>query len=90
MKMSNKLIINMQRRDTGVCGNCGAPASPQHGLPVSNGEIVSNDFHGEWGGVAACEQCFNNHAEGRLIRGSSKRRTGIRKPTQAELDELTS
>jgi hypothetical protein len=37
------------------------------GLPIDNcAELVSNDFEGEWGGVPACRECYEAHAEGLL------------------------
>ena len=46
--------------------NCGAPSSGFHGLPIFNGDIVSNDWQGEWGGVPCCERCYTLHEQGQL------------------------
>lgn len=45
------------------CVSCGDEASGHHALPVdTDGEIVSNDYGGEWAGMPACERCFAIHA----------------------------
>lgn len=63
------LVIRMQTPGSGMgepCVNCGKPSSGFHGLPVFNGDIVSNDWPGEWGGACCCEDCYNRHAAGQL------------------------
>jgi hypothetical protein len=49
------------------CWACGAFTPCRWGLPVGDcGKLVSNDYTGEWGGVPACQQCYQAHAEGLL------------------------
>ena len=66
--MTDILEIRMQSRpgDGEPCVACRRPSSGWHALPVFNGDIVSNDWPGEWGGVPCCESCYAAHAEGRL------------------------
>lgn len=65
--MNEVLEIRMQTPGYGdVCFVCGEDASGFHGVPIWNGELVSNDWPGEWCGVPACEVCFRKHKEGRL------------------------
>ena len=47
-----------------TCVACGLPTDERQSLPVSNGEVVGNDFEGEWGGVPACAGCVAVHAAG--------------------------
>ena len=53
------------------CKICGGTASGKHGVPVCNGDVVSNDFpqdHPAGTGTSpACERCHGLHARG-LIR----------------------
>lgn len=63
------LLIRMQSpgyESDMPCPGCGGRASPFHGLPVFNGDIMSNDWPGEWGGAPACEACFEKHLRGEL------------------------
>jgi hypothetical protein len=63
------LEIHMQTPGYGMgepCVACGQPSSGFHGLPVFNGDIVSNDWPGEWGGVPCCLACFYLHEQGKL------------------------
>lgn len=51
-------------RDRTLCVACGDDASGQHGLAVDDaGELVANDYAGEWAGVAACEACYTFHRD---------------------------
>ena len=62
-------VIRMQSSGYGggePCTACGRPSSPFHGLPVFNGDVMSNDWQGEWGGVPCCEACFENHERGEM------------------------
>ena len=63
------LEIRMQTPGYGAgepCVACGRPSSGFHGLPVFNGDVVSNDWPGEWAGVPCCEPCYTAHLEGRM------------------------
>jgi hypothetical protein len=59
------LVIDLDER-WADCWRCGELTPSRWGLPVWNGELVSNDWQGEWGGVPACEACFDLHAAGKL------------------------
>lgn len=53
------------------CYICGAPTPMRWGVPVFNGDIVSNDFPDElWGesggGQSVCESCYEKHARGEI------------------------
>lgn len=60
------LVINLNER-WAECSVCGADTPAKWGLPVWNGFIVANDWPGEWGGVAACESCWERHERGELV-----------------------
>lgn len=63
------LTIRMQTPGYGMgdpCANCGQPASGFHGLPYFNGDLMSNDWPGDWGGRPCCEDCYERHARGEL------------------------
>jgi hypothetical protein len=65
--MDDILEIRMQTPGYGMgdpCVACGEPSSGFHGLPIFNGDIVSNDWPGEWGGVPCCEACYEKHLRG--------------------------
>ncbi len=49
---------------TAICSICGKEELSRWGVPRHNGDLVSNDFRGEWGGSPACEQCHDRHATG--------------------------
>ena len=54
---------------TATCCVCGEDCLSLWGLPVSSetGEIVANDFEGEWGGVPACQSCWSRHEHGEFV-----------------------
>lgn len=60
------VVINMQEPWT-ECTVCGADTLEGWGLPIWNGLIVANDWPGEWGGVPACESCWERHERGELV-----------------------
>lgn len=68
--MSDVLEINMNVREV-ECYVCGEWTEYRWGVPVFNGDIVSNDFP-DWlwgnggGGQAVCERCYNLHAAGKM------------------------
>lgn len=67
MSDGRSLTIRMQTPGYGdVCFVCGGEASGYHGVPVFNGDLMSNDWPGEWGGVPSCERCYDRHARGEL------------------------
>lgn len=59
-------VINLSARWTD-CTVCGEETPAAWGLPVWNGLIVANDWPGEWGGVPACEACWEQHERGELV-----------------------
>lgn len=63
--MADVTIIDMNERWTD-CWNCGAPTLSRWGLPIYNGDLVSNAWKGDWGGVPACEKCYLAHQRGEL------------------------
>jgi hypothetical protein len=66
--MSDILEIRMQ---SGMldCYVCGEPTEYRFGIPIYNGDIVSNDFPDDmWanggGGQSVCESCYLKHERG--------------------------
>lgn len=64
------LEIRMQSVEM-VCSLCGAITDDNCGVPIVNGDIVSNDFpdaiwseHG--GSVPACQRCHDRHSRGEI------------------------
>lgn len=64
------LVINLQRRES-ECALCGKWNADNCGIPVVNGDPVSNEFpdwiwgqHG--GGVGVCRDCHDRHARGEV------------------------
>lgn len=51
-----------------TCCVCGSEDFNRWGIPFDSetGEIVANDFEGDWGSKPACERCFKLHESGRL------------------------
>lgn len=63
------LVIRMQSPGWGSetkCVACKRPSSGFHSLPTFNGDIVSNDWAGEWFGKPCCERCYERHAAGQM------------------------
>jgi hypothetical protein len=54
---------------TATCCICGTETPSHWGVPVDSetGEIVANDFEGEWGGVPACRECHAAHDSGQHV-----------------------
>lgn len=49
------------------CWACGADTPCHWGLPIDTcAVLVPNDYEGEWGGVPACRECYEAHAQGIL------------------------
>lgn len=67
--MGQILEIRMQSGCTD-CAMCGEPTEFRWGIPIYNGDPVSNDFvpPEEWraGGVSVCEECHRRHEDGRM------------------------
>lgn len=64
----NCLVISMQSR-MARCAVCGGADFHGWGIPVdaATGEVVANDFAGDWCGKPACRECFARHAAGEFI-----------------------
>lgn len=70
------------------CAICGEVTPVRWGLPVDRcGDLVPNDYEGEWGGVPACQDCHDAHARGELTAANQdawrKRQELIRRAHQA-------
>lgn len=52
-----------------VCSTCGVETESRWGLPISSttGQIVENEFDGEWGAIPACQACHDDHALGAFV-----------------------
>lgn len=66
--MSDILEIRMQSRpgEGDPCSNCGEPSTGWHALPWFNGDLVSNEWIGDWGGQQCCLECYELHESGKL------------------------
>ncbi len=63
----DRVEIRMQTPGYGDdCALCDADASGFHAVPMFNGDLMSNDWPGEWGGFPVCESCFLKHERGEL------------------------
>ena len=51
-------------------GTAGAVKNVEHMLDgttfVFNGDVMSNDWPGEWGGRSCCEACYEKHLAGKM------------------------
>ena len=60
-------IINMNPPRPCDCFLCGQECGGDNcGVPTFNGDVVSNDWNGEWGSKPVCQECFDKHADGRV------------------------
>lgn len=48
------------------CIVCGETDVSRWGLAVYEGQIVPNDYQGEWGGAPCCEKCFMSRQIGTI------------------------
>lgn len=48
------------------CPYCGGEMEGTCALPTFNGDVVSNDWPGEWFGRGCCEACYERHARGEI------------------------
>lgn len=48
------------------CSLCGEETICRWGVPMYEGNLLSNDFKGEWFGQPACQACHDAHARGDL------------------------
>lgn len=67
--MGDVLEIRLQTPGFGMgepCIACGLPSSGFHALPTFNGDIMSNDWPGEWFGNVCCERCYEKHLRGEM------------------------
>jgi len=52
------LVVHLYPRES-ECIVCNAPlVSPRQGVPMYEGDVLPNDWTGEWGGFDACEPCY--------------------------------
>lgn len=61
--MSDKIQIIDLHPSEADCYVCDAtvlvrPRGPNFGLPIYEGDIVPDDYKGEWGGVTVCPTCY--------------------------------
>jgi hypothetical protein len=56
-------VIRLDER-VAECHICGAESPPKWGIPIYEGDVLPNDWQGEWGGVDACQRCWLH--QGRL------------------------
>ena len=52
-----KLVIDLSPPGD-VCVVCEAAANPRKGIPMYEGDVVPNDWNGDWAGYPACDRCF--------------------------------
>jgi len=68
-ELPGMVVIEMNRsmRPELPCIVCGEDCSQDNcGLPTFNGDIMSNDWRGEWGAKACCESCYRKHEQGMI------------------------
>jgi hypothetical protein len=60
--------INLQQ-STAECCICGETDSSRWGVPISmkTGEVVANDFVGDWAAKPACRHCWQRHQSGEFV-----------------------
>lgn len=64
--MNNVVVIELWPR-WAECWACGADTPCHWGLPLDDtGQLVPNEYEGEWAGVPACKECYEAHAQGLL------------------------
>ena len=56
------LEIRLDER-VAVCFVCDAESPPRWGIPYYEGYILPNSWPGEWGGVDACQSCWEYQQE---------------------------
>lgn len=51
------------------CCICNVGDFQRWGIPVNSltGEIVANDFDGDWCGKPVCRECFERHESGEFV-----------------------
>lgn len=61
-------VIQIGMQDNTVsCWICGVETEFKWGVPTFNGDLMSNDWPGEWFGQSVCERCFDLHEQGKMI-----------------------
>lgn len=62
-----EIEMNRSMRPELPCYVCGTNCSDANcGIPTFNGDVVSNDWRGEWFSKPVCENCWHFHAEGSM------------------------
>ena len=60
-----QIEMNRSMRPALPCVVCGLDCSQDDcGLPTFNGDVVSNDWRGEWFSKPCCTECCRKHGEG--------------------------
>lgn len=65
LRDTSMLVIDMNPKNY-ECVVCGNACDGTHGVPMLEGELVSNEWEGEWVGRHACIDCFHKHARNEL------------------------
>lgn len=50
-------VIRLDER-VAECYVCGTESPPHWGIPLYEGEVMPNDWPGDWVGVDACQECW--------------------------------
>lgn len=53
-----RIVVNLWQLGVVDCHLCDKP-SLNKGIPVYEDYVLPNDWDGEWGGVPACDCCFD-------------------------------
>jgi len=57
----NKIkIINLWPIET-ECTICGKHHVMENSLPMYEGEVLLDDYEGEWAGMPVCNKCYKKH-----------------------------
>jgi len=69
--MSDEILEIRMQSNMIDCYICGEPDAYKWGVPIFNGDIVSNDFpdelwNGNGGGVSVCRACYEKHERGEI------------------------
>lgn len=58
--MESDEVLLIQMRDFSTeCWVCGEACTHDYGIPVWEDLVLPNDHRGEWGGVSACRECYD-------------------------------
>ena len=66
------LVIDLWPRES-ECILCGEHLwCPCKGLPMYEGEVVADDWMGEWAGFDVCDACYEKHRPGSSLKPASE------------------